>query len=555
MIQFERYRRAASAVLFAAMLVAQPMMAAAQTSYESPIVLSASKVLPPELVSGPHHRVQEQVRNDGYLNVYTIDSKFGQFTAVSTAMLKKRVQEIDAIAVMEQIKGTKEYSASIKEAGLDTLAGMKSLITSPVETVKGAIGGLGAAFRRAGDAMSGPKRSDAEDSRVKDWIGFSKTKRDYAYQLGVDVYSDNKVLQDRLDDISWAGFAGGLTWTAAMMAVPGGAGIAISVAGSHKLLNDMFRSMPPSDLRRMNTEKLAKLGVDKEVADLYVNNSIYTPRQQTILVNALDQMTGVANRGAFVNSAALSDTPTLTYFRQRQAEMYLGYHTKVGRIESFQSIGGLSAARVGDAIIFVVPLDHLVWTETMGRFLAAANQKVKEVSAVTQKQLWVGGTMTARARQEVEKLGWKVEEQAEARLMADADQAYTKYEKPEEKLPAAMIRVSAKSVALGVGYSWGDGTLVFQGKEYPFSVTGLSLVNIGISGFTAVGKVYDLKRASDFSGNYGGTAATFAVAGGASDVTIRNTNGVVIVFSPDQAKQSGTQFSLSAGGVNIKLKQ
>ena len=107
---------------------------AAQSAYEVPAVLSASKLLPPELLSGPHHRVQEQVRNDGYLNIYTIDSKFGQFTAVSTAMLRKRVQEIDALAVMEQIKGTKEYSASIKEAGLDTLAGMKNLITSPVQT-------------------------------------------------------------------------------------------------------------------------------------------------------------------------------------------------------------------------------------------------------------------------------------------------------------------------------------------------------------------------------------------------------------------------------------
>lgn len=554
MINFERYRRISFAVFLAAVLASQPIATAAQTTYESPVVLSASKILPPELVSGPHHRVQEQVRNDGYLNVYTIDSKFGQFTAVSTAMLRKRVQEIDAIAVMEQIKGTKEYGASIKEAGLDTLAGMKNLITSPVQTVKGAVGGLGAAFRRGADALTGPKRSDAEDNRVKDWIGFSKTKRDYAYQLGVDVYSDNKVLQDRLDEISWAGYAGGLTWAAAMMAVPGGAGIAISVSGSHKLLNDIFRTTPPSDLRRMNQDKLAKMGVDKEVGDLFINNSIYSPRQQTIFVNALDQMTGVANRGAFVNSAALSDTATLTYFRQRQAEMYLGYHTKVARIESFQSIGGLSAARIGDAIIFNLPLDHLVWTETMGRFLAAANDKVKEVSAAAQKQLWIGGTMSARARQEIEKLGWMVEEQAEARLMADADQAYTKYEKSEEKLPAAMIRVSAKSVALGVGYSWGDGTLVFQGREYPFSVTGLSLVNIGVSGLTAVGKVYDMKRLADFSGNYAGTAATFAVAGGASDITIRNGNGVVIVLSGDQAKQSGTQLSLGAGGVNIKLK-
>ena len=530
------------------------LLFAAQPAYETPAILSASKLLPPDLISGPHHRVQEQVRNDGYLNIYTIDSKFGQFTALSTALLRKRVQEIDALAVMEQIKGTKEYGASIKEAGLDTLAGMKNLITSPVQTVKGAVGGIGAAFRRAGDNLTGPKRSDAEDNRVKDWIGFSKTKREYAYQLGVDVYSDNKVLQDRLDEISWAGYAGGLTWAAAMMAVPGGAGLAISISGSHKLLNDVFRTTPPSDLRRMNQDKLAKMGVQAEVADLFLNNSLYTPREQTILVAALDQMTGVANRGAFINTAALSDTKTLTYFRQRAAEMYLGYHKNVAPIESFQSIGGLVAARIGDAIIFTLPLDHLVWTETMGRFLTAANKKVDELSGAKRKQLWIGGTMSDRARQEAQKLGWDAQENAEARLMTNADQAYSKYEKPEEKLPSAMIRVSAKSVALGVGYSWGDGTLQYQGKEYPFSVTGLSLVNIGVSGLTAVGKVYDLKRVSDFSGNYAGTAATFAVAGGASDITIRNANGVVIVLSGDQAKQSGTQFSLGAGGVNFKLK-
>ncbi|HKA33949.1 MAG TPA: hypothetical protein VKH64_12090 [Candidatus Binatia bacterium] len=530
------------------------LLFAAQPAYEAPAILSASKILPPDLISGPHHRVQEQVRNDGYLNIYTIDSKFGQFTAVSTAMLRKRVQEINALAVMEQIEGTKEYGASIKEAGLDTLTGMKNLITSPVQTVKGTVSGIGAAFRRAGDALTGPKRSDAEDSKVKDWIGFSKTKREYAYQFGVDVYSDNKVLQDRLDEISWAGYAGGLTWAAALMAVPGGAGIAISVSGSNNLMNEVYRTTPPSDLRRMNQDKLAKIGVQAEVADLFLNNSLYTPREQTVLVDALDQMMGVANRGAFVNAAALSDTKTLTYFRQRVAEMYLGYHKNVAPIESFQSIGGLAAARIGDAIIITLPLDHLVWTETMGRFLTAANQRFDELSGAKRKQLWVGGTMSDRARQEVQRLGWEVQENAEARLMTNADQAYSNYQKPEERLPSAMVRVSAKSVALGVGYSWGDGTLLYQGKEYPFSVSGLSLVNIGVSGLTAVGKVYDLKRVSDFSGNYVGSAATFAVAGGASDITIRNANGVVIVLSGDQAKQSGTQFSLGAGGVNVKLK-
>ena len=405
-------------VLVAMVIFRSVVAAAAQQGYESPPVLSASKILPSELVAGPRHKVQEQVRNDGYLNIYTIGSKFGQFTAVSTATLRKRVQEISALAAMEQIEKSNEYATAIKEAGLGTLTGMKNLITSPVQTVKGAGSGLGAAFRRAGDAMSGAKRSEAEDSRIKDLIGFSKTKRENAYRLGVDVYTDNKAVQDRLDEISWAGYAGGLTWSAAMAAVPGGAGIAISVSGWNKLLNEIFRDTPPADLRRMNHEKLVKMGVPSEVADLFINNSIYSPRHQTALVNALDQMTGVTNRGTFVNFAALSENANVAFFRQRQAEMYMGYHKKVGPIESFVPIGGLAAARTSSGtLVFNAPLDHLVWTEAMARYITGANQKVSGLSGVTQKQLWVAGTLSPRARQELERLGWEVQERSEARLM------------------------------------------------------------------------------------------------------------------------------------------
>ena len=43
--------------------------ALAQQSYENSAVLSASKILPPELMAGPNFRVQERVSNDGYLNI------------------------------------------------------------------------------------------------------------------------------------------------------------------------------------------------------------------------------------------------------------------------------------------------------------------------------------------------------------------------------------------------------------------------------------------------------------------------------------------------------
>ena len=107
------------------------------------------------------------------------------------------------------------------------------------------------------------------------------------------------------------------------------------------------------------------------------------------------------------------------------------------------------------------------------------------------------------------------------------------------------------SIAVGAGVTWGDGKLKFRGKEYAFSVSGLSLVDLGFSSVSATGEVYDLKRASDLGGTYAATQATFALAGGQGDVTMRNSKGVVIHL---RSKQKGTQFSLGPAGVTIELK-
>src|SRR5262249_42294214 len=162
-----------------------------------------SKVLPAELRSGAHFRVDDKVANDGYVNTYHLTSKFGPFTAVSTAMLAQRIGEINALVVMEQVKRTTEFTNAGKRAGSGEVSRANNLVNCLVESLSGAASGLGAAFRTASASLTGPKRSDAEESRVKDMIGFTRMKRDYAYHFGVDVYSDNKVLQDRLDEITW----------------------------------------------------------------------------------------------------------------------------------------------------------------------------------------------------------------------------------------------------------------------------------------------------------------------------------------------------------------
>jgi hypothetical protein len=546
-------RSGVSTVVMLALLAAG-LPAFAQQRYETSPVLSASQILPPELLSGPNHRVQERVTNDGYLNTYQIDSKFGTFTAVSTAVLRKRIGEINAMIVMEKVQGSKEYIDSIKEGGLDAMNSALSLITSPVKTVSGAVQGLGAAFTRVGEGLFGAQRSQSEESKVKDLIGFSTTKRQYAYQFDVDVYSDNQKLQDMLNKISWAGYAGSLTWSAAMAAVPGGAGVAMTVIGSNKLLNQVFQNTPPVELRKMNAEKLANMGVHPEVADAFINNSIFSPREQTLLVHAMGEMNGVADRGALVRLSLSSVNPTIALFRQRQAQMYAGYNKSVSPLERFISLGQFAVSRaVNGTLVVNFPADYVVWTEPMAQMITAGNQLVNELPGVKEKQMWLTGTLSPRARKEIESRGWQVRDRAEAQLMNWVE-TYPDYKKPDERVPSGLVTLTLKTVALGIGGSSGEGNLSFQGKNYPFSISGMSLVDIGISTYTGAGKVYDLRTPADLNGTFAASQATFAIGGGDSAMTMKNDRGVTLVFLKNQGQESGTQLSVGPAGMRITLK-
>ena len=120
-----------------------------------------------------------------------------------------------------------------------------------------------------------------------------------------------------------------------------------------------------------------------------------------------------------------------------------------------------------------------------------------------------------------------------------------------EPNPSGTVRVESKTVAIGVGVSWGDGTLSYQGKTYPFSVDGLSVVDLGISNITSVGEVFNLNNVADFSGNYAAGEAGIAIAGGPSDTIMKNEKGVVIRL---HGTQQGARLTLAAQGVKLLLK-
>ena len=121
----------------------------------------------------------------------------------------------------------------------------------------------------------------------------------------------------------------------------------------------------------------------------------------------------------------------------------------------------------------------------------------------------------------------------------------------QDKKPDATIELSEGRVAAGIGFSWGGGTLTYQGKTYGVKVEGLSVGEIGIVRATARGEVFDLKRVEDFPGNYTAASAGATVGGGVSTAIMRNQNGVEIRLT---STTQGASLKLAASGIKLTLR-
>ena len=84
----------------------------------------------------------------------------------------------------------------------------------------------------------------------------------------------------------------------------------------------------------------------------------------------------------------------------------------------------------------------------------------------------------------------------------------------EQTAPDASVQWSGGAVAAGIGYTWGGGTLAFGGETHDFSVSGMSIVDVGVTSISVAGDVYHLNHLSDFDGNYVELSAGGTLGGG-----------------------------------------
>jgi hypothetical protein len=129
--------------------------AASQPFQKTPIVLQASEVLPKQMLMGPNYKIKDAVINDGLVNTYELDTLYGPVSVESTALLVKRIGELNALAKIEEIKKTDVYLKALQGAAMAPVKTAEGLVENPVGTMEGIGSGIGRFFSNIGSAVTG----------------------------------------------------------------------------------------------------------------------------------------------------------------------------------------------------------------------------------------------------------------------------------------------------------------------------------------------------------------------------------------------------------------
>ncbi len=401
----------AAAVLLASSAVAR---AQAPAGYEAEPVLDAKDLATPELLKGPDFTVDAKVPVRGFLERFTIQSKYGTFQANGLAMLPIRVNEVEALAKLDQLSGTKEFAEAAGKAIARPVTSTVNMLVHPVDTITGFPDGVARLFgriklgsERVYDAATAPGQSGGERAseatkRVGmatiNAIGFEKERRDLAKSLGVDPYTSNEVLSKKLTDAAWVAFSGRfLIQTATSILVP--YSMAMSAV---TITNSSIYDTPPGDLINNATVIFGATGASDAQVQALVQNPQYTLTVLTELALGVQRLNGVAGVDSVVLFGAAARTQDECRFVAGAVNMLARYHEAVAPIAQVTAPGPILARTADGTLVLPAPVDYVAWLE---RVALASNRPDLQAP---ERVFFVSGRLTPLAQKELSKRGWKL---------------------------------------------------------------------------------------------------------------------------------------------------
>ena len=380
------------------------------------MLLKASDLLPADLLRGPSYRVRDQVVTDGYMAHFEIDSDFGTFEAIGVPQAKVRIGEVEAIRKLVETSKGDLFAEGLKRSIEQPIDAVKNIVKNPVQSVKQAPKTVGHFFSKVGksigrgvdkvvDSTKGDGPSADEVGRgignaAKNAAGFDKAKLETAKQLGVDPYSDNARLQEEMDKVTWAFFAGGLPLR--IGAAVASAGVAVVATNMVGIPEDTY-ALTQAELALRDGRSLEAMGVNQEdIQKFQIQRALSTTRRHRIVI-ALETLPKAKGRGDIVKLANASSSP-------EQADILIGALAVLAERQrsgaadyvALKVLGRLPGATTAAGELQVpAPVDYVTWTEEVAGFAT------RDDLGTAPKVLVHTGTLSPEASAGMAAAGWK----------------------------------------------------------------------------------------------------------------------------------------------------
>jgi hypothetical protein len=404
------------------------LLLGAAPAFEDARTFQASKILPANILKGPHHKIVEEVTAEGHYQEFQIVSTYGDIAAEGRTVLRARVREVDALARLSEVSKGEIFAKAAGGAVLNVGKGVANVVADPEGTVKGIGGGvkrfgvnLGRKTKRAAESATkddktpeGPKESteekalDAAGGAANSVLGVNGAARRWAQKLGVDPYTTNPVLHKALVDVGKIDSAGSIVGKV-VVPIP-------AIASTTATVSGLVWSADPEALRKSNEAKLTELGASKEVASRYLVNGNYTLTSQTRFLTALHAVRakGVAD---YVDAASEASDEREALFFVESAELLAGLH-KTSPVTAVLEDSRALTARTGTRAVVLLPVDWLRWTDRLQKASAEIAGRARQELGATSLEAHLTGTASAGAKAGLAAAGWTIKENVIAGLMA-----------------------------------------------------------------------------------------------------------------------------------------
>lgn len=426
-----------------------PALAPADESFEQEPVLAATTLVQPALLSGPGFQVDPHVEIRGYMARFTLDTAIGPIQADSVEMLAIRVAEIPAVQAIAR----QGHAESLAQAAGGSVAEkgqrLSQLIRNPWQTLKGIPAGVaryfgkrlrklgrqaqslsdhaarelgtsGEAFPRSDGPMTATRDIDRREAdlqqanhdtglgdlgaeaerEIKRQMDYRQSRRELAEKLGIDPYTSNPYLRERLDLLAWSASAGRTTADLAIGAIDGTAGLVLARGNQ---LNELVWKQDEEHIRVATRQRLERHARDEFLIRQFLRRGVFTPSLHASMLEALDSLHPADGGDALLELAMTARSELEARYlvnALRLLARQLGEDAHDGHLLTIGA--GLAYQRKSGEVVLPLPVDYLAWTREVADFLG------QEEFRGQRKSVLIQGTASSRSLRELTERGWNI---------------------------------------------------------------------------------------------------------------------------------------------------